>query len=60
MKNPFEHWKTSLAGLGITGATLFTLMQAGCGSTSWKGWLVAIAPAVLGIIAHDPGKKDSN
>ena len=54
--NPIRHWQTSLAGLGITGAAVFTVMQAGCGATGWKTWAIAVAPAILGILAKDPGK----
>jgi hypothetical protein len=49
------NWKTSLAGTAI-GGIAFAVMQAGCGATSWKSWLLAVMPVLLGLIAKDPGK----
>lgn len=55
LKNVLTHWKTSLAGAGL-GGTAFTIMQSGCGATSWKSWAVALGITGLGLIAKDPGK----
>ena len=50
-----DNWKTSLVGTGLA-ATIFTVLQGGCGAKSWKSWALAVAVAGLGLIAKDPGK----
>jgi hypothetical protein len=56
LTNVIRHPLTSIAGI-LTGGTLFAVVQAGCGTMSWKAWLVAVLPTLLGLAAKDPGSK---
>jgi hypothetical protein len=51
------HWKTSAAGVGLSGVGLYVLQSWDCkvpqGMVGWLAWASVAAPAILGILAKD-------
>lgn len=53
----FSHWKSSTTGVVIAVGAFTVMAQTYHAGMSWKQWLIAAVPAVVGFILKDPQPK---
>jgi hypothetical protein len=57
LERMFSHWKSSTTGVVIAVGAFTVMAQTYHAGMSWKQWLIAAVPAVVGFILKDPQPK---